>query len=306
MLQTVERVHTRVAHWWESEAVEGGLAWLLVALFVAGLLGIGLKKLGLLPEYLSYLTPKSPFEAINLAFTLLLVYEVMALILSLARSVSISLGKQFEILALILLRQSFKRLDIFGYPFHVEPHLDELLHLVSNGVGALIIFVLVGFYYRMQRHAKTITNQHAMHRFVALKKLVSLLLLGAFICWGGLTLYRMAMGHAPDAHSFFARFFTLLIFSDVLIMLIALRYQPGFAVLFRNSGYALATLLIRLSLVSPPYMDAALGVTATVFALSLTWAYNTFGPAGLVCVPMPGPLPGSLGDTGSKVNPEDS
>ena len=110
--------------------------------------------------------------------------------------------------------------------------------------------------------------------------LVSLVLLAAFVGWGGYTLYTMAIGHAPEAHSFFARFFTMLIFSDILIVLIALRYQPGFAILFRNSGYALATLFIRLSLVSPPFFDTALGVTAIAYAIGLTWAFNTFGPSG--------------------------
>lgn len=277
MLLIVEAVYDRLAHLWHSEALEGGLAWLLVAIFAGGLCAIGLNYLGLLPASVAVLTPKSAFEAVNLAFTMLLVFEVMALILELARSVSISLGKQFEILSLILLRQSFKGLSTFGYPFSVDGHLDDLLHLVSNGVGALVIFVLLCFYYNRQRHRCTIRDTRDMLNFIRLKKLISLLLFGAFVGWGGLTLYRMAIGHAPEAHSFFARFFTMLIFSDIFVMLVALRYQPGFAVLFRNSGYALATLLIRLSLVAPPFFDAALGITSILFGLGLTWAYNNFG-----------------------------
>jgi len=35
-------------------------------------------------------------------------------------------------------------------------------------------------------------------------------------------------------------FYTVLVFSDVLLVLVSLRYSSGYPVLFRNSGFAVA------------------------------------------------------------------
>jgi len=36
--------------------------------------------------------------------------------------------------------------------------------------------------------------------------------------------------------------------------------------------------MIRLALAGPPFLNAALGVAAALFAVGVTWVYNTFGP----------------------------
>lgn len=68
-------------------------------------------------------------------------------------------------------------------------------------------------------------------------------------------------------------FYTLLIYSDILILLIAHRYFPNFEDTFRNSGYALSTLLMRLCLTAPVYIDTLIGLSAAIFALSLTYIH---------------------------------
>ena len=76
----------------------------------------------------------------------------------------------------------------------------------------------------------------------------------------------------------FPTFYTILIFDDFLLVLISLRYTATYHLLFRNSGFALVTLLIRVALSSPPYVNVALGVIAALFCLGLVWAYNRFVP----------------------------
>ncbi len=46
--------------------------------------------------------------------------------------------------------------------------------------------------------------------------------------------------------------------------------------MFRNSGFAVATVFVRLALTAPPVTNAVLGVPAVVFACGLTFAYNGF------------------------------
>ncbi|MBU0909011.1 MAG: hypothetical protein KJ717_05535, partial [Proteobacteria bacterium] len=67
-----------------------------------------------------------------------------------------------------------------------------------------------------------------------------------------------------------------LIFCDILLVLISQCFQPGFRAVFRNSGYALATLLIRLALTAPPFFNVMIGVVSAIFALFLTLVYDKF------------------------------
>ena len=50
--------------------------------------------------------------------------------------------------------------------------------------------------------------------------------------------------------------------------------------MFRNSGYALSTLLIRLALTAPPFFNVLIGVVSIIFALLLTVVYDKFYISG--------------------------
>jgi len=45
-------------------------------------------------------------------------------------------------------------------------------------------------------------------------------------------------------------------------------------IVFRTIGFAVATVLIRLALTAPRFIDAGLGITAAVFVVALTWIFN--------------------------------
>jgi hypothetical protein len=76
-------------------------------------------------------------------------------------------------------------------------------------------------------------------------------------------------------HSF-QTFYTVLIFSDIIIVLIALRYTLNYYRIFRYSAFVLATILIRISLSAETYYNVGIGVVACLFVLALTIAYNHF------------------------------
>jgi hypothetical protein len=61
-------------------------------------------------------------------------------------------------------------------------------------------------------------------------------------------------------------------------VLLSLRYGNAYHVVFRNSGFAVATVMIRLALAGPRYIDAALGVGAALFAIGVTLVYNYVSP----------------------------
>ena len=264
---------------WEDRRRERVAANLLLLAFLASLILIELARQGLLPAKVTVLLPKTHYYAISTALSMLLGLEVFGLVFSIAKSVSVSVGKQFEILSLILLRHSFSELVHFSEPLGWAEASQPVLLMLAYAGGGLLIFILLGVYYKLQRHRAITRDKEAAADFIAVKKIISLLLLLIFLVIGVIDGLKYLNGNATN--QFFSLFFTILIFSDVLLVLISLRYSSSYPVVFRNSGFAVATLLIRLALTAPPYFSVLLGVGAILFAIGITFAYNRFENADM-------------------------
>jgi hypothetical protein len=269
------RLFDRLEQGWEGSAGRRRSAFFLVIFFLGAVLLIEVNRQGWLPPFLSGLIPLNHLVAIEWAFTMLLILEVVGLTLALSKSVSISVGKQLEILSLILLRNTFKEISHLDEPLvwaQVEP---ALIPIVSSALGALTIFVALGFFYRIRKNYPLGSGQVVdKSRFILAKKNIAILLLGGFVAilfhevWTYL--------HFGSPESVFEKFYTLLVFSDVLLVLISLRYSSGYLVAFRNSGFAVVTVLIRLALIAPPVTGALLGGGTAFFALGIIYAYGFF------------------------------
>lgn len=272
---------------WESPAARRFVAASLVAAFVATLLAVELGRLGLLPAAVAAAAGHNHFHAVQVAFYLLLAYEVLGLVFGLARSVSNATGKQLEIFSLILLRQSFEAFGHLDEPLRWEQVRGAIVQMGSDGAGALAIFVTLGFYYRLQRHRPASgSDPRDRATFIAAKKVIALLLLAVFLVVGGRVIVSQAF--LGQTARFFEQFYTLLIFADILIVLLSVRYSSTYRVVFRNSGLAVSTVLLRLALSAPVPVNAILGLSAALFATGLTLAYNAFGvPPGETPPPPP-------------------
>jgi hypothetical protein len=245
---------------------------MLVLLFLSSLLAIELKRQGILTGSLADSIPKNHFFAIQAAFTVVLIMEIISLIFTIPCSFSKSVGKQFEILSLILMRNAFKELSYLPEPITLnESNYDAVLRIVSDGFGALLVFALLGYYYKIQdqiKHDDLKGRPVDLYSFVSAKKGIALIILGIFLYMGGNTIYNW-LNEIPQS-DFFHDFYTLLIITDILLVLIAQCFQPSFFAVFRNSGYALSTLIIRLALSAPAYFNVLLGVAAAAFAIAMT------------------------------------
>jgi hypothetical protein len=69
------------------------------------------------------------------------------------------------------------------------------------------------------------------------------------------------------------------VFSDILIMLLSMRYSANYRFAFRNSGFAVATLLIRVALIAPPPYSAFIGVGSALLILGIRLAFNYYTPS---------------------------
>jgi hypothetical protein len=270
------RLFDRLEALWDGAPARRAVSIALVGTFAATLALIELGRRGLLPARLAEALPRGHFHAVQVAFYLLLAYEVLGLVFGIARSVSNAAGKQFEIFSLILLRQSFESFGHLDEPLAWGQAQGTVLLMLADSAGALLIFVILGFYYRLQRHRPLSTDAKDRASFIAAKKAIALLLLAVFAVAG----LRAAVGQAflGESHQFFEIFYTLLVFADILVVLISLRYSSTYPVVFRNSSLAVSTVLMRVALSAPPFANALLGVAAALFALALTIAYNAFSP----------------------------
>ncbi len=283
----VARIFDWLEERWVSAAARRLVAAALVVAFLLTLLAVELGRRGWLPAPLAAAAGTNHFHAVQVAFYLLLAYEVLGLVFGLARSVSNATGKQLEIFSLILLRQSFEAFGHLEEPLGWEQVRGAVAQMASDGAGALAIFVTLGFYYRLQRHRPASgSDPRDRARFIAAKKVIALVLLAVFLLVGGREIATQAFLGRPTR--FFEQFYTLLIFADILIVLFSVRYSSTYRVVFRNSGLAVSTVLLRLALSAPVPVNAALGVAAALFATGLTLAYNAFGvPPGEAAQPEP-------------------
>ena len=262
---------------WEHERVHTKIAVLLVCLFTGSLILIEINRQHMLPAPLDSMIPKNHFSAIGMAFTVILILEVLSLIFILPCSFSRSMGKQFELLSLILLRDAFKELSTFPEPLSFSGNEAAIMKIVSDGFGALIIFGLLGIYYLVhQKLYESGRYTDDLYRFVAAKKSISLFLLGCFMAMGAENIFQVIT--AQPHTDFFHNFYTLLILTDILIVLISQCFLPSFFSIFRNSGYALSTMFIRLALVAPAYYNVLMGLAAILFAISLTYISHRLFP----------------------------
>mgnify|MGYP000373735764 CR=1 FL=1 len=258
---------------WECKKTQHVVNAVLLVFFVLLLGVIELKRNSILPAGFLPELPTNPFYAVYLTFSLLLVVEIINLIFVVPASVSRSVGKQLEILILYFLRNAFKELIHFTEPIRLTGHIEPLLRIGAYGMGALLIFICVSYYYRQQlKRQKSQAEGVRIFHFVGAKKAVGLMLLLLFLLLA--TYNGVAMARGFQGVEFFAEFFTILVFSDILLVLISQPFFPRFHDIFRNSGYAVATLLMRLSMTGSGYIDVVIGVGAALFALLLAYAYR--------------------------------
>ncbi len=256
-------------HFWEHEKIHKKISFGLVIFFLVMVVLIELKRISILPASIGGVIPNNHFYAVQYAFTVVLILEVISLVFTLPCSFSRAVGKQFEILSLILMRNAFKELAQIPEPVTFEGSRMAVLYIISDGFGALLIFALLGYYYYSQSKVADDTLKPTdLFSFVAAKKGIALILLVFFIYMGINSAYLTIIGekHTDFLHSFY----TLLILTDILLVLISQCFQPSFFTVFRNSGYALSTLLIRLALAAPPFYNVLLGAAAALFAILLT------------------------------------
>jgi hypothetical protein len=225
--------------------------------------------------------PTNYLKAIYTPFSIILFYEVLTLVVILPKSISIFIGKQFEIITLIAIRSFFHDIaeydldksDIYTFGF--------LQNIGIDLVGALLMFFLTILYYRifaLTRKAQ-VNPSLKRTRFIDIKKAtafalsVLLLVLSVISLSGWLSLLYHAStagGHLPDPNVvFYKDFFSVMIFVDVFLLILSFMYSGTYDVIFRNAGFVISTVLVRIALTAEKPFNIYFAVTAMLFGVVL-------------------------------------
>lgn len=234
---------------------------------------------------------KNPIAAIYTPFSFILLYEVYLLIFFLPKSITIYIGKQYEIITLIVIRRIFK--DIAYVELTSDWFRDENdLQFTFDVFTSLVLFLLIYLFYRSTRKKTSPTEKSErsklrIERFIRLKKALATLLVPvlailasySFIKWGMATVsdYKSGiMAFKKINNVFFDEFFTILIVVDVLLLLFSFFYSDKFHKIIRNSGFVISTILIKISFLADGIVNNLLIVSAVLFGYLILIVHNLF------------------------------
>ncbi len=258
-----------------------------IASFVIHLLLIFLVQINILRLESSLF--EGPIAAIYTPFSFILLYEVYLVIYYLPRSITTYIGKQYEIITLIIIRRLFKDLSELKLStnwFEIKNDLQFTFDIIAS----VIMFFLLYHFYRQSRpnHFETqklITNN--INSFITLKKIIAASLVPILIIiatysfsnwvFSLFNLDVMIETSFKDVNDiFFDEFFTLLIVVDVILLLASFYYTDKFHKVIRNSGFIISTILIRLSFSVSGLLNIGLIIGAIVFGLLILIIHNKF------------------------------
>lgn len=221
-------------------------------------------------------------KAIYTPFSFILFYEVLLLVIIIPQSISEFIGKQFEVITLITLRGFFHDIADFDFKTNFEISNAELLSIIYDLTASLLMLALTIVYYSIYHKNNKSEKIKELAEFINIKKLVSiamivilmLLSIGAFYQWGNDMIVALKIDkNYPDPNTvFYADFFTIMIFVDVMLLLISFIYHFSFFTIFRNASFIITTILIRMSLtIEKPmnYIIVLAGFSFAIFSFAL-------------------------------------
>ena len=263
---------------------------LAILSFLLHLLIIALVDLELIPAYKHLNLLSNPIAAIYTPFSFILIYEVYLLVFYLPKSTTIYIGKQYEIITLIIIRRIFKdltKLEFSSNWFSVKANVNFALDIIAT----IILFYLIFVFYNLNRtneiNQSKIQKTIAITKFIKLKNIFAIALIPIFLV---LSIY--SLGHwiydnffslseivnkIKDINNiFFDEFFTILILIEVLLLLFSFFLTDKFSKVIRNSGFIISTILIKISFGTEGILNTILIVTAVLFGVIILAIHNKY------------------------------
>jgi hypothetical protein len=289
--QSLEKLYQKLLSEKTKDKSEKVILWIALVSFIIHLLIIGLIHFNIIAIQEPSNLLKNPIAAIYTPFSFILVYEVYLLIYYLPKSTSTYISKQYEIIALIIIRRLFKDLSDLSLSFNWF-NINTDLQFTYDLLASVLLFYLIYLFhvqrtkvFRVRENSKNYAAK--ISKFINAKKwiataLVPVLLIIAiysFLSWSIGVLYPLqtdAISFKNINNIFFEQFFNILIIADVILLLFSFFHTDEFHKVIRNSGFIISTILIRISFSVSGLINTVLIVSAILFGLLMLFIHNKF------------------------------
>ena len=216
----------------------------------------------------------SYLDSLYTPFSIILAYEVYELIRAIPESFSNSIGKQFEVISLLVVRDIFKNLaEIDNSDVNV---IDSDIAFIAIEALAFTILFATALYFRKMTNTSIVSNskEDAIERFINQKQNLACGLAVVYVLVAIYSFTSWTLGFVDGDNDlsrtvFFLDFFTWLIVSDIIILLSSYKHITDFLQLARNTGFVLSTVIIRVGIGTPGYTGAALFILSALLATSV-------------------------------------
>jgi hypothetical protein len=291
LAKILEKLYQKLLSKETKENSERVILWIALGSFIIHLLIIELIHFNVITVNEPSNLLKNPIAAIYTPFSFILVYEVYLLIYYLPKSTSTYISKQYEIIALIIIRRLFKDLSDLSLStnwFNIKNDLQFTYDLLAS---VLLFYLIYLFHVQRTRVYRTFENSKAhassISKFINAKKwiataLVPILLMIAiysFLSWS-IGIFQPLEGNAISFKNinniFFEQFFNILIIADVILLLFSFFHTDEFHKVIRNSGFLISTILIRISFSVSGIINNILIISAILFGLLMLYIHNKF------------------------------
>ena len=213
----------------------------------------------------------SYLDALYTPFSIILAYEVYELIRAIPESFSNSIGKQFEVITLLVVRDIFKNLaEIEGSDTNF---IDaDVAFIAMEAIAFIVLFSTALYFKKMTAGNNAALGQdEVVKKFVMQKKNLACSLALVYILVAIYSFSSWSFGVIDGENNlsrtvFFLDFFTWLIVSDIIILLTSYKHITDFLQLARNTGFVLSTVIIRVGIGTPGYTGAALFILSAFLA----------------------------------------
>jgi hypothetical protein len=287
----MEKLYQKLLSKKTKEKSERIILWIALVSFLIHLLMIGLIHFNLITINEPSNLLKNPIAAIYTPFSFILVYEVYLLIYYLPKSTSTYISKQYEIIALIIIRRLFKDLSDLSLSsnwFNIKNDLQFTYDLLAS---VLLFYLIYLFHVQRTKVYRTFENSKnrssSISKFINAKKWMATALVPILLVIAVYSFYNWSIGifqpYKDNAISFkninnifFEQFFNILIIADVILLLFSFFHTDEFHKVIRNSGFIISTILIRISFSVSGIINNMLIVSAILFGLSILFIHNKF------------------------------
>lgn len=269
---------TRIIEWLHkhSHILSRRLLWAILVIFIASVALYFLDTAFSLPLPDRFV-PNSFLGTIIPPLSMLLIYELLALVLATGGSFVVFVQREFEIVSLILLRDLFKKLDDFQAGYQT----DALVEIGIVAFGCILLYFFIEVVERISVHfvSGDLKEELPGNSKKQLRQFKDALEIGLIVSFVAILIYELASYVFGWQGSGLGTRFIELVFSALIIycialLLLVLVVNNRYEVLFEHSALILASVVVLIGLEAPVLIQIPLILASSMFVIATLFLHG--------------------------------